>query len=386
MHPRMSLSVVGLLAGLLSLVGCGERGGPLEAAPTGPGWERLEDLPLPKRTGPVVVWTGEEVLAVGGDVGTECPPMADCVRPNTAGTDGAALDPDSGTWQEIADAPLPIPAYAGGVVVAAHLFVRVDRALLDYDIEADRWQILPRAVSPWYDLVADGDRLVLVSGSDEQRELPDLAYDVRRATWSALPEDPIGSAFDRGILATGRGLLLLAHELVPNPGSAEPSLVLAALLDRDTGTWRRLPDSDQLGGGYWAVLGDRVVDASVGSSDGGGPEPGDYGREVPHGGILDLGTSRWSRLPSLPKESGRGWAVHSSGDRMVAAAGWFYDDERGTWTPAPRPPGGPDHPGPAVWAGDQLVVVTGERRPAGDRADDYEEIRDLRVWSWSSRR
>lgn len=368
-----------LLATSLALAGCGERGGPPEAPPTGAGWEQLADVPLSKRSGPVVAWTGEEVLVVGGETGTTCPPFADCAEPNESAKDGAALDPGTGKWRPIATAPLAVPAYTRGVVVAGRLFVRVDRTLLAYDIEADRWAQLPRPVSTWYDLVADGDRVVLVNGSDEQGERRDLVYDVRRAAWSHLPDDPIGPAFDRGMVATPRGLVLLAHELVDNPGGGDrPSIVIAALLDRDTGAWSRLPDSDQLGGGHWTVLGDRLVDATVGSSDGGGPEPGDYGREVPQGGVLDLASRTWSRLPSPPRERDRGWAVDAVGDPVVAAAGWCYDDGRGTWTPIPRPPGAPERPGPAVWAGDRFVVVTGERR-----GDDYEQIRDMRAWSWT---
>lgn len=376
---RTRLAIL-LTTALLLLAGCGERGGPPAAPPEGAGWERLDDLPLSRRTGPVVVWTGTEVLAVGGETGTTCPPTADCAEPNAAAADGAALDPTTGRWRRIAAAPMPVPAYTRGVVAAGHLFVRVGRALLDYDIEGDRWQRLPRAVSTWHDLVGDGDRLLLVSGSDEQGVRPDLSYDVPRGRWSRLPEDPIGPAFDRGIVPTGRGLVLLAHELTDSPGAGgRPSVVLAALLDRATGAWTRLPDSDQLGSGHWAAFGDRLVDAGTGASDGGGPEPGDYGREVPHGGILDLGTRTWSRLPDPPAERDRGWVVDAAGERVVAAAGWFYDDARSTWTRIPRPPGGPDLPGPAVWAGDRLVVVTGSFR-----GDDHDRIRDMRTWAWIS--
>jgi hypothetical protein len=373
-----------LLLLLLVLAGCGERGGPPEAAPTGPGWERLDDLPLSKRTGPVVVWTGTEVLAIGGETGTTCPPNADCVAPNESAKDGAALDPETGHWRTVADAPLPIPAYTRGVVVAGRLFVLAESTLLAYDLAADSWQRVRGDLDSWTDLAADGERLVLVSGSDEQGEKPDLVYDVGADAWSRLPEDPIGPAFDRGMVATERGLVLLAKKLVDNPGGGDqPSFVLAALLDRATGTWERLPDSDQLGGGYWTVIGDRVIDAGVGSSDGGGPEPGDYGREVPIGGALDLATKTWSRLPDVPRERDRGWAVDAPGAPLTAAAGWIYDDARSTWTTIPRPSDGPFHPGPAVWAGDRLVVVTGERRLDGGRGDEWHQLRDLRVWSWT---
>jgi len=122
-----------------------------------------------------------------------------------------------------------------------------------------------------------------------------------------------------------------------------------------------------------------VIDAGVGSSDGGGPEPGDYGRDIPFGGVLDLATRKWSHLSDTPAEGDTGWPVDAAGDRLIAAAGWFYDDEAATWTRVPRPPGAPDLPGPAVWAGDRFVVVTGTNRDG-----DYDRIRDMRVWSWDS--
>lgn len=374
---RIRLALLACLA--IVLTACGERGGPPVAPPTGPGWQQLADVPLSGRTGPVVVWTGTEVLAVGGETGTTCPPMADCSEPNESARDGAAFDPTTGRWREIADAPLPIPAHTRGVVLSGRLFVLVDSSLLAYDVAADSWQRLRGGLDSWTDLVADGERLVLVTGSHEHTAKPDLVYDVGRDRWSRLPEDPIDPAFDRGMVVTERGLVLLARKLVDNPGAGDrPSFVLAALLDRETGTWTRLPDSDQLGSGHWAVQGDRVIDAGVGSSDGGGPEPGDYGRDVPHGGILDLATRSWLRLPDPPAERDRGWTVDAAGDRLIAAEGWFYDDAAATWTTVPRPPGAPDLPGPAVWTGDRFLVVTGT-----NRGNDYDRIRDMRAWSWS---
>src|SRR6188508_1387283 len=85
-----------LAVAVLGLSACGARVGPPEPAATGPAWERLADLPLTRRTGPVVAWTGQEVIAVGGEIGSTCPPMADCQEPNDSAKDGAALDPGTG--------------------------------------------------------------------------------------------------------------------------------------------------------------------------------------------------------------------------------------------------------------------------------------------------
>ncbi|RNL65272.1 hypothetical protein EFK50_04745 [Nocardioides marmoriginsengisoli] len=369
--------ILGLaLLAALTLTGCGAEAQP-DPNDRAPGWQRLTEAPLSPRSAPVVVWTGSEVLAIGGEVGDTCPPNADCAFPNESAADGAALDPDVGTWRPIAPAPVPVPGYSPSAVVDGHLFVRVGRKLLDYDLDADRWRVLTRPSSDWYDLEADGDRLLLVSGSDENGVRPDLAYEPVTRAWSELPEDPLGPLFDRGLLATPAGVLLVGKELVASPGGGDrPSYVLGALLDRSTGTWSTLPRSDQLGGGSWGVIGSRVVNLSLDSSNGGGPGAGDYGRRIPFGGTLDLGTKTWGRLPNPPKYLTGGWPVGAVGTDRIAAEGWIYDGTA-SWTKVPHPRGAAVQPGPAVWAGDRLIVIGGTHQTSDNKTN-----RDGSVWAW----
>ena len=49
-------------------------------------WEALPDPPLSPRSQVVGVWTGSEVLFVGGNTWL-CPPGADCVAPTDPGTE-----------------------------------------------------------------------------------------------------------------------------------------------------------------------------------------------------------------------------------------------------------------------------------------------------------
>jgi hypothetical protein len=344
-----------------------------------PGWQRLGDLPLSPRAGPVVVTTSRGILVVGGDVGDPCPPNADCAAVEATG-DGAVLDPGTGSWKPIAAAPQDIPAYSRGVVVRNHLFVRVDRDLLDYDLGTDRWRTA-RRVSPWYDLEADGRRLVLCSGSDESGVRPDLVLDVSTGRWSTLPPDPIGKAFDRGVTAIPGGLVLTAHALVANPGGGDrPTYLLAARYDRSTGRWTRLPDAtDMLGGGRWAWTGRRMVAVALDATDGGGDPPGDYGRLIPFGGRLEPATGTWSRLPKPPRYLTGGWVVDAVGGPLVAAEGWVYDDETEAWRKVPRPRGAAPRPGPATWVGSTVYVIGGR----DDSADEAEDAYDRTVWRWS---
>ena len=367
---------------LATLAGCGDAGGSRrnpdpESVPA--AWERLPDPPLSRRSSPVVAWTGTELLVIGGDTSAPCPPGADCVGPDHHARDGAAYRPDEKTWRAITPAPADIPPGTQSAQVGGRLYLLAGQTLLEYDVAGDTWSRPTTPQLAWSWLVADGSRLLFVSGSDEQGVRPDRVYDPAADRWSVLPDDPIGPAYDRNITATSHGLVLTAKELVDNPGGGDrPSLVLAAVLE--DGTWRRLPDSDQLGGWRWAWTGARLVDPTLGGSDGGGDGAGDYGRWFPNGGILDPATGTWSRLPNAPKERTGGWPVETLGGPAIAAEGWLFDERDESWTRVPSPSDAPEQPGPAVWVGDRLVVVGGVHEDRGDTVDALSP----RVWIWSS--
>ena len=242
---------------LLVLVGCaGESGsaGP-KASEAAQRWVRHADSPLSPRSGPVAALVGGKAVFVGGDLGPPCPPSADCVAGKSA-DDGAAYDPGSGTWRPIATAPRTVPAFAPSAVIGSNLYIRAGADLLRYDATADRWTRSALAgSSDWYDLVADGPRLLLVSGSDEAAELLDRVLDTRTGRWTRLPVDPLGRSFDRAITPTDDGLVLTAKAIGADDQPADPALVQAALLPPGSDRWQRLPDSDQLGGGRFVWTG-----------------------------------------------------------------------------------------------------------------------------------
>lgn len=373
---RRILSTLLLVAAVAS---CGDEVGQSPDQEAGPVWLELPDFPLAERSGPVVAWTGSEVLAVGGDIGDECPPNADCQYPNEAAKDGAALDLSTREWRTIASAPVPIPAYVGGTMVAGRLFVLVGGTLVSYDPERDHWSTVRRDLSNWYSLAPDGDRLLLVSSSDENGTRPDLVHDPRHDRWTELPADPLGRSYDRSITATPAGLVLAGKKVVPNPGGgADPSYVEAALLDRRTDRWRTFGPSGLLGGSTWTTVGTEVVSLALGSSDGGGDPPGDYGRDIPYGGTLDVSTRVWAPLVNAPEPMSGGWGVYAASDRLIASEGYVFDPAVDTWIRVPRPDGAAERPGPAVWAGETLVVITQETS-----AEEYDEIRDNGSWAWT---
>lgn len=290
-----------------------------------PEWERLPDLPLSKRFGPVVANVEGRIVVVGGDTGPQCPSNASCIAAPAAARDGAVLDPATKRWHRIASAPVDLSAFVDHAVVGDHLFVLQGRRLIDYDARAGRWRQLS-TVSPWYDLVPDGDRLALVLGSDEDpstKDAKDLVYDIARDRWSALPPDPLGPMFNRTLTATSRGLVLSGQPLSRSPEPTDP--LHAALYDEKAGAWKKLPDGTQE---------DRI-------------DP-------------DTGTWRHVEDVRLPRKDE--WAVEQDQDRSLTEN-------------LLRPAGAPERIGPVAWIGGTVYVVGG----AGDHHGTLDEY-DVRVW------
>jgi hypothetical protein len=122
-------------------------GGP--ASPTGDAaalarghWSVLAASPLGSRQGPVVAWTGQELLEIGGWGGTAGPGQ------------GAAFDPADGRWRPIAPAPVPAGALAASAWTGSRLFVfggqLPDKTTLGpaaglYDPASDTWTVTAAA-------------------------------------------------------------------------------------------------------------------------------------------------------------------------------------------------------------------------------------------------
>ena len=323
-------------------------------------WQQLPGSPLTPRAGAVTAWTGTEAVFLGGDPSAPCPPNASCVAGARDTRDGAAFNPDTRTWRATATAPEPIATYSTHAVLAGRIYLWGQRHLLSYDPATDTWYASASVAADARTsaLAVLGRRVVAVrSERGPTSASPDVEYDPANDSWSPLPPDPLGAASDRAATATPRGLVLTGHALVADPGAAGPSVVRTAVLDATTMTWRRLPDSDELGGGAgFTWTGHRLVDATLGGDDGG--QVGKYGRVVPRGGTLDPATGTWGRLPDAPESDG-GWTVFALGSALSATDGWVYDDTSRSWTKLDRPPAAPERPGDAVWAGRRLIVVGG---------------------------
>ena len=333
----------------LFLAACGSGG---SAAPDGArdssAWLPVPASPLTPRAGALGLWTGSEVLLIGGNDAAPCPASASCVPPDVPPlADGAAFDPETRTWRRIADSPVPFE-WAQAVVIGTTAYLWIpgspgrpdaESAFLAYHPRQDRWKELPLPAGDsdhFAGIVQAGDRVIAYAGTDEQGEQPDLVFDPATGSWSELPPDPLSPSFDRFMAWTGEELLLFDHELVPNPGSEKPSLTRAAALDLESGSWRRLPDSEILASGPWVIDDGHLINPMLGGADGG--DTNNWGRTYPYGGILDPASGRWSALPNPPdgeEDYGSGVLTESLG-HYFGYRGWILDAATDTWIQVPR--------------------------------------------------
>ena len=321
--------------------------------PTDEAWAKLPTGPLSARRGSVGAWVGDKFLIVGGWSDQPCPPNADCNIAEPALRDGATYTPYSGVWQSIAPAPAPVSQYSsavlnddlymltfdvsnGGVKVGTD--GRVLLSFLRYDLETNAWTTLPTPPSPGA-LVAVGDKMLAIPGSDENLVGVDSVFDPASQSWTALPDDPLGPSYDRQAVWLNDSVLLTAKDLVESPGAKGPSRVRLASLDSGFTSWNTLRDSEIIGIGPLAVAG-RVVFPFYGSADGGDESP--WTRPLAYGGIFNPADQTWTALPELPgptpiDEYDNGHPPQAVGNQVLIGGRLLLDPVTGTVTALPAP-------------------------------------------------
>ncbi|MFT4294609.1 MAG: hypothetical protein QM582_04275 [Micropruina sp.] len=338
----------------------------------GVGWVRIAAGPLSARWGAAGVWVDDRYLVVGGREGVPCPAGANCADRRKPLTDGALYDPATDSWQRIADAPSENGVGSQAVVVGTSVYLmegRPSRSLLRYDLASDAWRTYRLLESFSGTLVATDRAVILLSDTDEFGTVPDRVFDPADASWSTLPDDPLGSSFDRTAVWLGDRLLLAAHDLVDNPGGKKPSLMRLAELDATLTRWRTLADSPILGNGaQQLVVAGRVVWPSIGSADGG--KVGNWGRAYPYGGILDPATGAWTELPEAGRKTGGLGDYRAATARLVTVAGNLLDPAARTWVDVPRLPDG-ERTEATVVGGPQSVLVWGGSDGTVSRTEGY---------------
>lgn len=336
MRARALAAGIGLaLVALGALGGCGEGAAPRPAGdPTSGAWQRLPDPPLSPRTRAVVVGVGESVLVAGGWEFL-CPPNADCAYPEEPLLrDAAVYDAAAGRWRPAAPAPFGLLANERSTaVVGGSAFVLSACSsgpecggplrLLEYDVEQDRWSdhgSPPGTGATYASLVAAGDRLVVLSSSDELGEKADAVLDPGTGRWSTLPDDPLPEVFDRSAVVAGDSLVVTASVAADLEAGRDPRKP-AARLDLDTLRWTELPEAP--GPGYQLYPTDR------------GPLLNGHFIEAP-GWLLDPSTWTWRALPPrsgdqldlrgvLDRDGATYQVPNSVGQMTVTARLFVYD-------------------------------------------------------------
>lgn len=345
-----AVAVVALAAGG-SLLGTGRLSiGPSDSRGQ---WRELPAAPLTPRADALSVWTGREVVVLGGET-QPCPPNADFCASTEGERDGAAYDPRSNTWRAIPPAPVPVGpgdrlVVADGVVVLRHWRPH-GSSWFTYEPDHNRWSRIGRVPARVGDLpTAIGPRVYVPVG----RRI--AVYDVTRFRWSLLPRDPEQPRLtQRRVTATPSGPVVTGYASSgPTDGSVPMTPVVADVYD---GTeWHRLPPSGIAGNDWWWV-GDRMVDFDSFDHQGMRAEPG-----LSLGGLLDPSSGRWSPLPGSALETPEhSWSPVAIGPgRWAACWGLVYDVAGGeAWT-LPRPPNALDQGTTAVWTGSSLFVFGG---------------------------
>lgn len=373
------LAAVAVTGVALSQRDASERPEPAPAPGSG-DWTKLPAAPLSPRANALTVWTGEELLVVGGEVDDLCPPAADCVSPATLARDGAAYDPESRRWRTVAPAPVPVVPWARHAVVDGLVVVGWERGWFSYDPAADLWRDLP---PPPTGLGGTLDELsVTLSVLDGKvhtlsRDGRVLALEPRSATWSALPLSPHRTALDaQDVVATPEGVVVLGTDPSTVTDGTRPNLLLAEVWDGTS--WTRLGAGDVLAAwSSWHWTGERVVAPYAECVDGG--EVNNYGRCIPTGGALDPASKAWATVPPAPRDQpDHTWSLHAVEGPRVVTWGQVYDDRDESWTPVERPDGAPTDGTSAAFGDGTLYAFGGVdwgRRTAGELSGD--------AWAWT---
>lgn len=351
-----------LLLAVVSLAGCGESTADVQQSSTAelapqaaaePGmWTSLPESPLSPRHESLTGILGSGVLVVGGRNTPACPPGAACGAPAEPPLrDGAIFDPAAQTWTRIPDAPVPITGVINtaptGTGVWSIQELDAKPVLVGYEL-AKGWRTvdIPEPSGSGRGVGVVGAKVLVYPSSRERGGLiPDRLYDPGTETWTELPVDPIGAAYDRTLVGIDDGVLLLAIPKIDVPRPDRPRVFHAARYNHAENSWRNLPAS--MIPGYadtWYRHESKIVNPTLGSVDGGTVDR--FDRAYALGGVLDVDSQRWLALPpfedlpvgsgSSPVAAGEDWVISSVGavDAPLAA----LELETLAWRPLPTTP------------------------------------------------
>jgi hypothetical protein len=184
--------------------------------PTRQAWRRLPPAPLSARADATAVWTGQELLVLGGSPA----PRSDRDRPYT---DGAAYNPERHSWRRLAPSP-----QLRGPMVNQHLVWTGTRLLVWTD-----WEQLQRSTVT----MPGGQHAIREEGRDG---VDVWGYDPTGDRWAVLPAAPGQPALGGAVMVwTGREVLSVTGRPYHGPALARNP---GGRYDPARNRWRRLAD------------------------------------------------------------------------------------------------------------------------------------------------
>ncbi len=189
--------------------------------------------PLTPRGGHSVVWTGSEMLVWGGSADDSGQELLN---------DGAGFDPANGAWRRIAATDLAprerhVAVWTGTEMMVVGGVGRQDGAA--YDPAADSWRDIPAMPfaldvgSPAAVLVDDG--LMIWSPVEDLVAI----YDLDNNSWRTLPGTGLRGLGSGALRSDGRGKLVAVGATTPSSRTPIPLLQIAQWSD---GAWDVLPE------------------------------------------------------------------------------------------------------------------------------------------------
>jgi hypothetical protein len=198
-------------------------------------WRAVDPGPLATRGEPKAVWTGKEVLVVGGLI----------IDQYQALSDGAAFDPDSGSWRPIP--PRPVPGRVMFAVWTGEEMVTFGTEGISleklstgaaFNPSTGQWRnlSLPPSTKLPHEVVWTGSRVLAWQPGGAS---PGALYEPGTDQWTPIPSNSVPGAIAAGqAVWTGEELAAEGSVTPANGGPAEQRLFL---YDPERGAWRVSP-------------------------------------------------------------------------------------------------------------------------------------------------
>lgn len=325
-------------------------------APVGPNreahWESTPSAPIEGRAGHLALSTGAEMLVWGGQNGSDDP----------AGiVDGAVFDYAGGEWRTMSDSPLEVSGGRSAVWTGEEMLVwggelgdgshgRPDNGAA-YDPSSDSWRELPP--SPGWSLAGHsaiwtGTEMIVWGGVGMEGR--GAAFDPVSGSWRELSPAPVDGRHRHTALWTGQEMVVWGGQ-----GSERP-LATGAAYAPDSDSWRELPPAPisarDLHSATWT--GEEIIVWGGWNSKG----------MLSDGAAYNPASNTWRQLPrgpigAAPLDSSAVWTgremVVVGSDGALAA----YSPRENEWAALPDPPSGRVMSPTLVSEGDEVILWGG---------------------------